>query len=135
MRVMATETSDAVRVHEAGNEVVALHAILVGGPVGEMREGCLAEFVIFQFPEIVQALAHVEAHWPVIGVSDTGRDQALPLRMTLYAGVGCFNIVQARGIDDIRRRWFFHVVAARTMALFATDIPLSHCLRAHIVID
>jgi len=42
MHVMATEASDAVCVHQTGNEVVALHAILVGSPIGEMRERCLA---------------------------------------------------------------------------------------------
>ena len=69
MRVMATEASDAVRIHEAGNEVVALHAILVGRPVREMRERCLAEFVLFQFPEIIQTLAQFEADWPVVCLS------------------------------------------------------------------
>ena len=38
MRVVATEAGDAVRVHEAGNEVIALHPILVGSPVAEVRE-------------------------------------------------------------------------------------------------
>jgi len=69
MHVMATEASDAVCVHQTGNEVVALHAILVGSPIGEMRERCLAKFVLFQLPEIVQMLAHLEAHWPVISLS------------------------------------------------------------------
>ena len=87
MRVVAAEAGDAPRIHEAVNEVVALHPIFVSSPVGEMRERRLAELVIFQFPEIVQALAHVEAHGPVIGVSDTGRDQSLPLRMALDASV------------------------------------------------
>jgi hypothetical protein len=50
MRVMAAEAANAVRIHEAGNEVVALHAILVGGPSAKC-ERCLAEFVLFQFPK------------------------------------------------------------------------------------
>lgn len=88
MYVMATETGDAARVHEAGHEVITLHAILMGSPIGEMRERRLAKFVLLQFPEIVQPLTHMEADGPVVGVSYTGRGHALPLRMTLYAGVG-----------------------------------------------
>src|SRR3984893_11636824 len=135
MRVVATEAGDAPRVHEAVNEVVALHPILVRSPVGEMGERRLAELVIFQFPKIVQALAHVEAHGPVIGVSDTGRDQTLPLRMALYARVSCVNIVQARRVYYIPRCWLLHVVAAGTMALFATNIPFSHRFCGHIIVD
>jgi len=53
MCVVASEAGNAVCIHGAGNKVVALHAILVSSPVSEMRESCLAEFVIFQFPEIL----------------------------------------------------------------------------------
>lgn len=69
VRVMATEAANPARVHETGNEVIALHAILMASPVGEMREGCLAQLVFFQFPEVAQALAHVETDGPVVGVS------------------------------------------------------------------
>ena len=109
MHVMTTEASDAARIHEAGNEVVALHAILVGSPVGEMRERCLAEFVLFQFPEIVQPLAHMEADGPVISLSYCGGNQGLPLRMALKAGVGCVNVVEARRIHDIRLLSLIHI--------------------------
>jgi Tfp pilus assembly ATPase PilU len=44
------------------------------GPVAEMRERRLAELVVLQLPEIVQALVHVETHGLVIRVSDTGRN-------------------------------------------------------------
>ena len=135
MHVVATEASDAARVHEAGNEVVALHAVLVGSPIGEMRERCLAEFVLFQFPEILQTLAHMEADGPVISLSGRGSGQGLPLRMALNAGVGCINVIEARQIHDIRLGWLLHVIAARAVTLLAADIPLGHCLSSHIVID
>src|ERR1700694_360290 len=80
MRVVASETGDAVRVHKASNEVVALHPILMGGPVREMRERCLAEFVIFQLPEILQTLPHMESYGPIVGLSHARSCQGLPLR-------------------------------------------------------
>ena len=69
MRVMATEASNPACVHKARNKVIALHPILVGSPIGEMREGRLAEFMLFQFPKFIQTLAHVEADGPVVGFS------------------------------------------------------------------
>ena len=38
VNVVATEAGDAVRVHHALHKIVALHAVLVRGAVGEMRE-------------------------------------------------------------------------------------------------
>jgi len=38
MHVVATEACDPLCIDEAGNEVIALHPILVGSPIGEMRE-------------------------------------------------------------------------------------------------
>ena len=52
VHIVAGETGDAARVHHALHEIVALHAILVRGAVGEMSEGRLAELVLFQLPEI-----------------------------------------------------------------------------------
>ena len=45
VRIVATETGNAPRVHETLNEIVALHAVLVSGPVGEMCESCFSELV------------------------------------------------------------------------------------------
>jgi len=38
VHVVATETGHAVRVHQAGDEIIALHAVLMRGAVGEMSE-------------------------------------------------------------------------------------------------
>ena len=46
VRIVATETGNAPRVHETLNEIVALHAILMGGSIGEVRESCLTELVL-----------------------------------------------------------------------------------------
>jgi hypothetical protein len=45
VRIVATETGHASRVHETLNEVIALHPVLVGGPIGEMCERHFAELV------------------------------------------------------------------------------------------
>src|SRR5579862_7990170 len=76
----------------------------------------------------------MEANWPVISLSSGGRGQGLPLRMALYARVGCVNVVKARRIYDIRRRWLLRVITAGAVTLFTAHIPLGHLFRAHIVI-
>jgi len=46
VRIVATETGNAPRVHETLNEIVALHAVLMSSPVGEMCESCFAKLVV-----------------------------------------------------------------------------------------
>ncbi len=53
VRIVAAETGDAARVHQALHEIVALHAVLVRGAVGKMGEGGFAELVLLQLPEVV----------------------------------------------------------------------------------
>ena len=52
MHIVAAKAGDAVRIHLAGYEIVALHAILVRGAIRKMRERSLAEFVFLQLPEV-----------------------------------------------------------------------------------
>ena len=52
--IVATEARYTAAVHYALHEIVALHAIFVGGAVGEMGEGGPAELVLFQLPVIVE---------------------------------------------------------------------------------
>ena len=66
MHVMTVETGDAACVHQALHEIVALHAVLVRGTVGKVRERSLAQFVLFELPEVDQILTHVEADRPII---------------------------------------------------------------------
>ena len=61
VHVVAAVAAHAVRVHDALHEIIALHAILVRGAVGEMRERLFAEFVLFQLPEILQIHARPES--------------------------------------------------------------------------
>jgi len=50
--IVAAKAGDAAGIHHAGNKIVALHSILVGGAVREVRERGFSEFVLFQFPEV-----------------------------------------------------------------------------------
>lgn len=65
MDVMATEAGDAMGVHRALHEVVALHPVLMSCAVGEMSERELADGVVFQSPVIAEILSNHESHRPV----------------------------------------------------------------------
>ena len=52
--VMAAEAGDAAAVHQALDEVIALHAVLVCRAIRVVREACLPERELFQLPEIPQ---------------------------------------------------------------------------------
>ena len=52
VRIVAAETGDAERIHQALNEIVALHAVLVRGAVRKVREARFAELVLFEPPNI-----------------------------------------------------------------------------------
>ena len=54
VRVVAAEAGHAARVHQALDEVVALHPVLVRRAVGEVRERRLAELVLLELPEVLQ---------------------------------------------------------------------------------
>ena len=54
MRIVATEAGDPTPVHDALNEVVALHPILVRRALSEVREASRTQRVVFQSPEILQ---------------------------------------------------------------------------------
>ena len=95
VRIVATEAGDAARVHQAGHEVVALHAVLVRRAIGEMGERRLAEFVILELPEVVEVQADVKADRPVIVFALDRVLERPPLRMTLDAGVVRMHIVEA----------------------------------------
>jgi hypothetical protein len=66
VHVVAAETRDAARIHQALDEVVPLHPVLVAGCVGKVRERRLTELVLFEFPEVLQRSALMEADGPVV---------------------------------------------------------------------
>ena len=85
MHIMAGRTRDSVPVHDALHKVVALHAILVRGAVGEVVERRLTEGAVLELPEVLQSQPHVVADRPiVVSVFDRIRQEAGPA-----SGIGC----------------------------------------------
>ena len=66
MNIMASEAGDPSAVHQALHEVIALHAILMSGAIGEMREGHFTEGVIFELPKIAEFESDAKADRPVV---------------------------------------------------------------------
>ena len=54
MRIVAAEAGHPTPVHHALHKIISLHPIFVRGAVGEVREGRLAQRVLFQLPKILQ---------------------------------------------------------------------------------
>ena len=52
MYVMTTEARHTTAIHQALDEIITLHAILVARAVGKMHKIGLAQLVIFEPPEI-----------------------------------------------------------------------------------
>ena len=63
---MAGEAFYATGIHDAPDEIVPLHAILVSRGIGEMSETGFAQAMLFETPEIMQAQPDVEADGPVV---------------------------------------------------------------------
>ncbi len=55
--------------------------------------------------------------------------------MALNTGVGGVDIIESRGVDDVRRRRLLHVLTSWAMTLLTPDVPLRHLLGVHIVVD
>src|SRR4029079_4324575 len=64
VRIVTIGAGDAARIHQAGHKIIALHAVLVLGAVGEVGEALLSELVLLQLPEIRQVEADVKADRP-----------------------------------------------------------------------
>src|SRR3984893_4680845 len=124
MNIMASEASNPSAVHEALHEVIALHAILMSGAIGEMREGHFTEGVIFELPKIAEFESDAIADRPVVILPFDGTGQRASLRMALDASVIGFHIVHARGIENVAARGMFNMVAAGSVATLAADVPL-----------
>ena len=55
--------------------------------------------------------------------------------MALNTDVVCMYEIEPRGIHDIRWHGLVNVLAARSMALFASCVPLRYRVRLDVVID
>jgi hypothetical protein len=95
VRIVATETANPPRVQEALNEIVALHAVLVGGPVGEVRKSCFTKLVFLQPPEVREVQPDMKADGPIVIFSVDGIFQWSALRMALNAGIVGMHIIKS----------------------------------------
>ena len=66
MHVMAAEAGDAAAIHEAVDEVVRLHAVLLRRALCVVSKRRLTEMPFFERPEILQLQPDVEADRPVV---------------------------------------------------------------------
>ena len=87
MNIVTGEAGDAAPVHEALRKIVALHAVFVGGAIGEMCERSCAEGVFFELPIIAKICADLVADWPIVIFALDGIARRASLGMTLDAGV------------------------------------------------
>ena len=55
--------------------------------------------------------------------------------MALDAGIAGLNIIQSRWILNIYTRWMLDVLASRTVAFLASNVPLRHLLGVDVVVD
>jgi len=132
--VVATETGNAASVHQASDEIIALHSVLVCAAVSEMSKRGFSELVIFQSPEVRKIEADVEADWPIVVFSLDWVSERPSLGMTLDAGIAGMDVVEAGRVEDGVTDRPGHMRAARAVALFAANIPLSHGLGRNIII-
>ena len=134
MNIVAIETRHAAAIHDALNEVVALHSILVTRPVGEMHEVRFAEFVLLELPEILQVEPLVETDRPIVILSTNRVAERLALGMALDARIGRVHKIESCRIHDIGACRIGGMLAAGTMASLAADIPFGNSLRLDVVI-
>src|SRR5215831_18493425 len=132
--IVATETRDAARVHEALNEIVALHAVLMRTAVGKVREACFTELVLFKLPKICKVQSDVEADGPIVVLPFDRIVRRTALRMTLDANVVGMHIVEVRGIEDVVARRVGYMSAPSAMAPLAADIPFADRFGRDIVV-
>src|ERR1700719_3360715 len=123
MRIVAAKARNAASIHQAVDEVVALHAVLVRGPVREVREGGLAELVLFELPVVLKIFADIVADRPIVIFALDRVGERLALRMALDTGVAGMDIIEPGGIANIIARWLGDMRLARTVASFAADVP------------
>src|SRR5437660_5727268 len=128
---MAARARDAAPIHEALHEIVALHAVFTRVSVREVQRLGLTDDVLVEAPEIGETHAGTEPNRP-LEVLAVDRLRRVPFRMALHADIDRRTRIQSRGIHDVRARWALEVIAGRTVAPLAADVPFRHRLRCDV---
>ena len=79
VHVMAGSAGNTVLIHDALHKVVALHPVLMRGSVWEVRECCLTQGDVIEFPEVLQMKTDVVADRPVVSFALDLFGKRLPL--------------------------------------------------------
>jgi hypothetical protein len=103
-------------IHNALDEIVALHAVLVCGAIGIVRKARFAERVRLELPIVLQPQSDVVANRPVIRFPVDEAGAGLSLGMALDAGVGRSERIGLRRVENVRARGLCGVDAARRNA-------------------
>lgn len=134
MYIVTIRAPNFAVVHVALDKVVSLHPVLMRRHVGILIKVRRTGFEVFKLPEVGQTLARQIAHRPIVIFARNWAAERSSLAVALNADVVAPHIIQLAGIYDILFGRVFDVFAARSMALFAAHIPLSHLLRLDVVI-
>ena len=124
--IVAVKTFNALGVHVRTNIVVALHAVLAGCSVGEMRKRGLTQLVIFHFPEITQFVTRLVANGPSIVTAIDGVGEWSAFGVALNADIIATNVIEPAWVDDIRLLRGTGMHATCAVALLAAYIPFGY---------
>ena len=85
--IVAAIAPNAMRIHGALNEIIALHPVFVIGPVRKMSESRLPQCVIFEFPVVRQAETGAVTNRPVVSLPFDLLRKRLSLRVASNTSV------------------------------------------------
>ena len=115
-------------VHHALRKIITLHPVLVCRTIWEIIESRLPKVAVLQPPIVLQTKPDTITYRPIIILAFHWDGQGPSLRMALDASVvGCHRIHVSR-IEYVSSRGMDNVLASRTVAALAADIPFRYLL-------
>jgi hypothetical protein len=135
VNVVAVEAAQVPMIHIALNEVIALHAIFVGGAVGVLIKVGGTGFQLFKLPVVGEPIAGEETDRPVVIAAGDGILEGASLGVALHADIVAAHEVQLFGIDDVGLGGVSGVETAGAMAFFAAHVPFGDLVGFDVVAD
>jgi len=133
--LMAIKAANLPVVHNALDEVVALHSVLVRREIGVLIEIGCSRFQFFELPVIGQPSARQKADRPVVIFARDRIAERLPLAMALDTGVISAHVIEGLRINDVLLRRMSDVQATRTVAFLEAYISFRYMLGLYVVVD
>jgi len=131
---MTIEAANLPVIHIALHEVISLHPVLVRCEIGILEEICCAGLRLFELPIVCEAVASSEADRPVEVFPFNRTLQRTPLTVALDADIVRAYEIEFARVDDVGFGGMRDVRASGSVALFATNVPLGHLLRTHVIV-